>query len=83
MWTVIKVILIIAVLYIVFIVFPNVEELPLGAEQVVQTMSSSVYQFRLINPFFDILWNYFLLVLLVEVLLFTWHWLKWLVEHLR
>lgn len=83
MWTVLKVILVIAVLYVIFFIFPNVTELPLGTEEVVQTMSAMVYKFRLINPFFNILWTYFVYVLLVETLLFTWHWLKWLVEHIR
>lgn len=83
MGTPIKFLMIIGVVAVVMYLLPTVSVLPFGSEEIIQNMSSYIYQFRLINPFFDSGVTYLFFFFYIEFLLFTWHWTKWVIEHLR
>lgn len=75
--------LIIGVVGIVLNVFPTVTELPFGVDSVMVTFVGTIKALLLIFPPLQAPWNVIITGLTIEFLLFSWTWIRWILERIR
>lgn len=64
-------------------VFPDVIALPYGIDEAMSFFVNTVKSIIIVFPFMQVIWNLILLSLTIEVLLFTWTWVRWFIERIR
>jgi len=62
---------------------PTVTVLPFGIDYGLSYFMGVVNSLVALMPWMDIVWTFILWGLLLEFLMFSWHWIKWFIERVR
>jgi len=63
--------------------FEPVTELPLGIDEALTFFVGTITGLISVMPWLEIVWQILLLGLSIKILLFTWHWIKYIIDLFR